>query len=124
MYYANAGKPAPEVVATSPALIPHADLRRPRHDFIVVTSVFNPRGFKRRYDLYRQFEQYVAASGAQLMTVEVALGDRPWASYLPRLALERAVADGLGVVAQGVVPECWHQSCPPDQPANQVHSLG
>ncbi len=65
--------------ASSMALIPHADLRLPRENFLVVTSIFNPRGFKRRYDLYHQFKDYVAASGARLMTVEVALGDRPWA---------------------------------------------
>ncbi len=77
MYYSNTTQVGLQN-CSEPALIPHADLRNPREDFIAVTCVFNPRGFKRRYDLYRQFEKYVANSGAQLMTVEVALGDRPW----------------------------------------------
>jgi hypothetical protein len=72
MYYNSDSK------SSDPAIIPHADLRKPRKDFVIVTAIFNPRGFKRRYELYRQFENYVINSSALLMTVEVALGDRPW----------------------------------------------
>ncbi len=53
--------------------------RRLRQDFAVVTCVFNPRGFASRYRLYRQFAHYVALAGVRLVTVEVALGDRPFA---------------------------------------------
>lgn len=57
--------------------IPHRSLRRAREDFVVVTCVFNPRGFASRYQLYRDFAARCAAAGARLLTVEVALGDRP-----------------------------------------------
>jgi hypothetical protein len=45
----------------------------------VVTPVFNPARFNRRYQLYREFAEYVAKStGAKLLTVEVAFADRPF----------------------------------------------
>lgn len=43
----------------------------------IVTSVFNPRRFASRIRLYKQFAAYIASLGAQLMTVELAFGDRP-----------------------------------------------
>lgn len=46
--------------------------------FYVVTSVFNPWRYRTRIDLYRQFREYVETSGAKLMTVELALGERPF----------------------------------------------
>jgi hypothetical protein len=42
----------------------------------VVTAVFNPQRYQSRIKLYRQFEKYVADSGAKLMTVELAYGKR------------------------------------------------
>jgi hypothetical protein len=47
-------------------------------DLHVVTPVFNPRRYNRRYQLYREFEKRVADAGAVLHTVELALGDRPF----------------------------------------------
>ena len=44
----------------------------------VVTSYFNPRRFRSRARLYRDFESYVRQSGAVLHTVEMAFGDRPF----------------------------------------------
>ncbi len=44
----------------------------------VVTVVFNPNRYKTRYNLYRDFAKHVADSGAQLLTVEVAFGERPF----------------------------------------------
>lgn len=44
----------------------------------VVTPIFNPRRYERRYELYRQFEKHVADSGAILHTVEIALRERPF----------------------------------------------
>lgn len=44
----------------------------------VVTCVFNPWRYRTRIDLYKQFNEYVTASGAKLMTVELALGERPF----------------------------------------------
>ncbi len=45
---------------------------------IVLTMVSNPCRYRSRYKLYREFEQYVAASGAELFTVEMAFGERPF----------------------------------------------
>lgn len=44
----------------------------------VVTSFFNPRRFRARGRLYRDFERYVHQSGAVLHTVEMAFGHRPF----------------------------------------------
>ena len=52
--------------------------RDPRRDFVVVTCVFNPRGYESRFRLYEQFARYVAQSDVRLVTVEVTLGDRPF----------------------------------------------
>jgi hypothetical protein len=65
-------------LSTSPStIIPHHDLCRRRDDFVVVSSCFNPRGYKRRYDLFREFRQRMDAAGVTFVAVEVALGDRP-----------------------------------------------
>lgn len=42
----------------------------------VVAVISNPSRFRTRYELFRQFEKYVADSGAILTTVELALRDR------------------------------------------------
>lgn len=42
----------------------------------VVTCVFNPWRYKSRVRLYHDFEKYVKASGAKLLTIECAFGDR------------------------------------------------
>lgn len=44
----------------------------------VVTTVFNPMRYKSRYALYEQFRDHMESLGARLMTVELALGDRPF----------------------------------------------
>lgn len=44
----------------------------------VVTCVSNPCRYKARYDLYNKFEQHVLDHGAELYTVEMAFGDRPY----------------------------------------------
>lgn len=43
----------------------------------VITTVFNPRRFKSRYRLYREFAQWLRDCGVSLLTVEIAFGDRP-----------------------------------------------
>jgi hypothetical protein len=44
----------------------------------VVTAIANPARYRSRYRLYRQFAEHVAQSGADLYTVEVAFGSRPF----------------------------------------------
>lgn len=44
----------------------------------VVTAISNPCRYKSRYRLYRDFAKHVADSGANLCTVELALGERPF----------------------------------------------
>ena len=44
----------------------------------VVTVIFNPRRFRSRYRLYRTFAKEMADAGVQLLTVEIAFGDRPF----------------------------------------------
>lgn len=44
----------------------------------IITIIFNPVGYKSRYKLYEDFKPYIKFSGAKLLTVEVAFGDRPF----------------------------------------------
>lgn len=44
----------------------------------VVVAVFNPFGFKSRYRLYANFKKHMQDSGAELFTVELAFGDKPF----------------------------------------------
>jgi hypothetical protein len=44
----------------------------------VVSVVSNPVRYLSRYRLYRQFEKHVIDAGATLVTVELALGERPF----------------------------------------------
>jgi hypothetical protein len=44
----------------------------------VVAVISNPCRYKARYDLYHKFEQHVLDHGAELLTVEMAFGERPW----------------------------------------------
>jgi len=48
------------------------------NDFYVITMVSNPYRYRSRYNLYRKFKEYVASSGGQLFTVEIAYGTRPF----------------------------------------------
>ena len=54
-----------------------------KEKLFVVTVVFNPRGFKSRFNLYRKFAPYVEYSGATLITVEVAFNERPFEVTTP-----------------------------------------
>lgn len=51
-----------------------ADLSR----FYVITCISNTARYKSRYELYRKFEAMVKSAGVKLITVEMALGDRPF----------------------------------------------
>jgi len=44
----------------------------------VLTAIFNPRRFKSRIALYKNFAAWVASCGVQLLTVETAFGERPF----------------------------------------------
>jgi hypothetical protein len=46
--------------------------------FHVVTAIFNPFRYQTHYDNYRRFARHMAESGAQLTTIELAFGDRPF----------------------------------------------
>lgn len=54
-------------------------LREGLSPLYVVTVVFNPRRFRSRYRLYRDFERWCRNHGVSLVTVEIAFGNRPWA---------------------------------------------
>lgn len=45
----------------------------------VVSPIINPCRYRSRYKLYQDYEKMVADSGAELYTVEVAFGNRPFA---------------------------------------------
>lgn len=47
-------------------------------NFYVITVISNPIRFRSRYELYKKFEEMVACSGAKLITVEQAFGERPF----------------------------------------------
>lgn len=53
-------------------------LRNGLSPLYVLTAVFNPRRFASRVRLYRNFCRWIATQGVQLLTVEVAFGNRPW----------------------------------------------
>lgn len=46
--------------------------------FYVVTAISNPHRYQSRYRLYDKFACHLRASGAQLLTVELAFGQRPF----------------------------------------------
>lgn len=48
------------------------------NNLYVLTVVFNPRRFKSRYDLYRDFKSHMEVSGAKLFTVEISFAGRPF----------------------------------------------
>ena len=45
----------------------------------VLVAISNPCRYHSRYELYAEFAKYVAASGAELITIEAAYGERPHA---------------------------------------------
>lgn len=49
-----------------------------RQKFYVITPFFNPHGFQSRVRLYQQFAKHIAASGAELLTIEGAFDERPF----------------------------------------------
>lgn len=64
------------------------DCHRWRADELwIVCSIFNPRRFRSRVDLYHEFAAYVRASGARLFTVEAAFGDREYEVTRPGEAM-------------------------------------
>jgi hypothetical protein len=52
-------------------------------DFYVIAPISNPRRYRSRYRLYEEFAQTIAVSGATLLTIEVAFGERPFAVTAP-----------------------------------------
>ena len=48
------------------------------NNLYVVTTVFNPEGYRNRYELYNTFAKYIEDSGAILYTVELAIGNKPF----------------------------------------------
>lgn len=59
------------------ACSPHDPIKKPS-TLYVVTAVSNPCRYSSRYHLYEQFAKMVADSGAVLVTVEAAFGNRPF----------------------------------------------
>ncbi len=47
-------------------------------DFYVVTMISNPVRYRSRYELYNKFESMMKEAGANLITIELALGVRPF----------------------------------------------
>lgn len=54
---------------------PSQDMMSKMH---VITVISNPVRYHSRYELYQNFKQHMEASGANLWTVEIAFGDRPF----------------------------------------------
>jgi hypothetical protein len=61
-----------------PTLIRPADRYAVTADLCVVTAYFNPAGFHSRRQNYELFRERIQAAGLALVTVECALGDRPF----------------------------------------------
>jgi hypothetical protein len=47
-------------------------------NFYVISVISNSQRFKSRYNLYRKFAKHVQETGAQLITVELQFGNRPF----------------------------------------------
>lgn len=67
---------------------------------IVVTAISNYVQYQSRYRLYKNFEKMVNQSGAILITVETALGERPF---------EVTVAENPHHIQLRTVHELWHK---------------
>lgn len=61
-----------------PTAIRPADTYRPTNDLWVVTSYFNPEGYRTKRRNYEIFRERLVASGIPLLTVECSLGDHPF----------------------------------------------
>lgn len=61
-------------------VFPHSmQLHKEPAKLYVVTPVSNPCRYQSRYRLYKQFEKMVTDAGAELYTIEAAMGNRPFA---------------------------------------------
>jgi len=69
-------------------------------DFFVVTAYFNPWRWKSRKRLYEEFAAYVADSGAKLVTLELAFGERPF---------EVTSSDNPRHIQMRTSVELWHK---------------
>lgn len=68
--------------------------------FYVITPISNVARFKRRYALYWKFKTMIERAGVKLITVELALGDRPF------MVTERNNSSHVQVRS---VEEFWHK---------------
>src|ERR1700677_494960 len=50
-----------------------------KQDLHIIAVISNPANFKSRYRLYREFEARMLKEGANLYTVELAIGDQEFA---------------------------------------------
>ncbi len=69
-------------------------------DTFVVVAISNTARYRRRYQLYNQFIKSVKATGIDVMTVELAFGDRPY---------EVTVAGDPSVLQLRTNEEFWHK---------------
>lgn len=69
-------------------------------DMYVVTMISNSARFKSRYLLYNKFAEMMKDSGATLITIELAIGDRPFA------ITER---DNIHHIQLRTIDELWHK---------------
>lgn len=68
--------------------------------FHVITMISNPVRFHTRYELYRDFAKHMQDSGANLWTVEVAFGNRPF---------EITKAEAPQDIRFRTLDEIWHK---------------
>jgi hypothetical protein len=88
--------------------IPQDKVREPLY---VVTPLFNPWRYKARYELYRSFQKYIRESGAILVTVEAAFGEREYAVRVH--AKQEQAREGCSLDTAPVPDPTWHVSKQP-----------
>lgn len=66
----------------------------------VITMISNPIRYKSRYELYRKFATVMKEAGANLITIELALGDRPF---------EITERDNPHHIQLRTLDELWHK---------------
>lgn len=86
--------------------IPQDNVREPLY---VIAAIFNPVRFKSRWKLYRDFQRHIRESGAILLTVEAAFGERDF-------ALEDHASPNDGEFTREVGEEGWQSHGPANVP--------
>lgn len=69
-------------------------------ELYVITAIFNPKRFRSRWKHYKNFEQHIINSGANLVTIECSFGSRSE-------VITEAISDKHQIIHVSTVQELW-----------------